>query len=215
MNQIASAFFWLASSLLVGGCGSSVVEENPGSGGNGGGGSGQGGGQGGAGGQLDCSLPPPGAAFAFRINNVGTRELGLAYGCGKTLPIQIDTADGPRGIGAGSGDYCEIDCDTVYGGYENWGCSDCGPGSGVPLVPGEATEIPWDRRVYVAHQASAECTGHPDGNGCALGVPVGDATSGTLTFCTDAQSAGYCFGAEETVTFALDLSLNEVTIDIQ
>ncbi len=210
MTAILSLFsrgLFVAASTALLACGTSVVEDT--------GAGGQGGGQGGAGGGPDCTIEPPGAAFQFVIRNVGNRELGLTFGCGETLPIVIDTAAGPRGIGAGSGDYCEVSCDAVYDGYENWGCSDCGPGGGTALLPGGLVTIDWDRRVYIPHEAPAACTGHESGNGCALGVPPGDATSGTLTFCTDSQSAGYCYGDEESLAFALDLGLASVIIDVQ
>lgn len=201
----------LASPSLLA-CGTSVVDD-PGAGGAGAGGAGAGG-QGGGGGAVDCSLAPPGAAFQFQIHNAGTRELSLTYGCGETLPIVIDTADGPRGIGAGSGDFCEVSCDAVYQGAGNWGCSDCGPGSGEPLLPGASVVIDWDRRVYIPHEAPAACSGHEDGNSCALGLPVGNATSGTLTYCLGADSQGGCSDGSEAISFTMDLALSTVSIEI-
>lgn len=193
--------------LCVAACGSSVSEQA------GAGGSGAGG-QGGGGGSVDCSLPLAGAPFQFQLHNVGTRELSLTYGCGETLPITIDTTDGPRGIGAGSGDSCEVPCEDVYGGDGNFGCSDCGPGSGAPFLPGDTALIDWDRRVYVSHEAPAACGGQEGGNHCGLGVPVGEATSGTLTICLGADSQGACSDGKEELAFVLDLSLSSVVVDV-
>lgn len=85
------------------------------------------------GGDPSCKLEPGGETFTFTIRNVGQQHLRLAYGCGKSLPILVYVNDEPVGISPGQADGCEVSCDEVYDGYENWGCSDCGLGS-IPFT---------------------------------------------------------------------------------
>jgi hypothetical protein len=189
-------------------CGGSVVEDD---------------GQGGGGGGLSCELDQPGETFAFTIRNVGDRYLRLAYGCGRTRPIVVDVDGQVRGISPGQADGCEVSCDEVYAGYENWGCSDCGPGSGVALAPGDEDTITWDRRVYAEHTAPTRCSGHVDGNLCALGtlVPAELSSRGTLTYCVNDElnpeyADGYCGGDEaQVVGFDVDLAQSSVVIEIE
>jgi hypothetical protein len=180
---------------------------------------------GGAGGQaaggnapVSCDLPVPGKTFTFTIRNTGTRELGLSYACGATMPILLDTPDGERGIGAGNAGFCEVSCDDVYDGYENWGCSDCGPGYGDALPPGGEVTITWDRRYYVEHEAPAACSGNAEGNACSLGklALASEVTRGHLDVCTSDGVDGYCWGGDvETFDFDIDLSADALVIEVQ
>ncbi len=182
----------LSTTVLA--CGATtVISGNPDDDGAGGQAAGGTGGEGGA--PPSCEIDAPGQSFDFVITNTGMRDLFLVYGCGGHLPIELETIDGVVGIGPGQADYCEVSCDTVYDGYQNWGCSDCGPGYGDTLNAGATVNISWDRRVYVEHVAPASCTGNADGNNCALGKLVTAAqVSGTLTVCTDMNTSGsgYC-----------------------
>src|SRR5262245_25176596 len=54
--------------------------------------------EGGEGGAPNCTIDPPGESFDFEITNIGTSQLSLFYGCGATLPIELDTPSGPQGI---------------------------------------------------------------------------------------------------------------------
>jgi hypothetical protein len=177
------------------------------------------GGDGGEGGAApSCAIDAPGPTFDFLVTNIGNRDLLLTYGCGSDLPIELDTAEGPLGIGAGNADFCQVSCDQVYEGSPNNGCSDCGPGYGDVVGPGETVTIAWDRRVYVEHTAPEACSGLANGNQCALGKTVDGKLSGTLTFCTDplANPGGYCYtGDEEQVGFTVDTDGSEMTIEIQ
>jgi len=204
------------STLFACGGSTQLFAEDDGSGRSGAGGAGDAG-DGGAE-PLSCELPVPGADFNFTIRNVGTRELSLSYECGATMPIFLQTPDGERGIGAGNAGFCEVPCDIVYDGYQNWGCSDCGPGYGDALPPGEETTITWDRRYYVDHTAPAGCSRNEDGNNCSLGLPAraGEVTSGRLEICTDEQANGYCWGGDvEVVPFTIDLNADSLVIEVQ
>jgi hypothetical protein len=81
--------------------------------------------------------------------------------------------------------------------------------------------IGWDRRVFVAHEAPAECSGNDTGNGCALGLAVepGSVTTGVLTVCTDTSTTpggGYCSEADtEHVPITVDLNQSAADIDVQ
>jgi hypothetical protein len=166
-----------------------------------------------------CQIDPPGETFTIHVHNGGSQMLRLAYGCGKTLPIEIETPGGHQRISPGPADTCEVACDTVYAGQPNNPCSDCGSGVGADLGPGMIADIEWDRRIYVAHTADPKCSGNPDGNSCALGQAVAPATAqaGVLTTCTDMVSggAGYCLTADENpVSFLIDTTNTEGTIEI-
>jgi hypothetical protein len=122
-----------------------------------------------------------------------------------------------QGIGAGNADGCEVNCESVYEGYSNWGCSDCGPGVGKELLPGATVDIPWDRRLYAAHVAPAACSGNEDDmNNCALGT-LADAslTEGTLEICPGEGNYGYCGSDAETFDFKIDLNSDELRINVE
>jgi hypothetical protein len=190
-------------------CGTSVTTGNPDTGSGGAGGS-----------DLDCSLDPPGDTFTFTITNTGDRGLRLAYGCGANLPIEVATDAGTQGISPGAVNSCEIGCESVYDG-NGYQCSDCGPGVGDALLPGQTVTIEWDRRIYVAHAPEPTCTGNADGNICALGVSVGAAevTSGILEVCVaplPQYITGYCSDDNRVqVPFSVDLTLDNVTVEVQ
>ncbi|MBW2455898.1 MAG: hypothetical protein JRI68_15385 [Deltaproteobacteria bacterium] len=178
------------------------------------------------GGAVECTLDGPGETFTFTITNVGTRQLYVALGCGRSLPIELSTPAGTQGIGEGSGDGCEVNCANVYDGYENWGCSDCGSGYSDPLAPGQTATIAWDRRVYESHVAPSECSGNEEGNFCALGrlLDAGTSFPATLTVCEyiygDVNEGndmmGYCEPEIETqVSFQVDLSQDQAVIEVE
>lgn len=169
----------------------------------------------------DCSIDAPGKNFTFTINNTGTRNLRLAYGCGTNYPITLTTTHGTLGIGAETAEFCGTSCDAVYKGYINFGCSDCGPGYGADLGPGASATIQWDRRVYQHHTAPMACSGNESGNDCALGMLVTETTvSGTLSVCNDGSMTtpgdGYCSTDNlEPFPFTLDLSKDSISVDVQ
>lgn len=164
-----------------------------------------------------CLLDPPGKAFTFVIRNVGTRMLHLTYGCGSNPPIALETADGTFGIGAESAEDCGTTCEYVYGGSPNVGCSDCGPGEGASLDPGETVTLVWDRRVRVPHLAPESCA--PAGvpqyeRTCARPVLAESASKGTLRICTEGGFAGMC-STSELRPFSFDPTLDSVTIEVE
>ena len=225
------------SPLLVAACGGSTASGGASDGGGssvdaaggadaqggdtGGGGGPEGGGaaEGGAG---ACAIAPPGSAFTFHVHNGGASHLGLAYGCGGSLPILLSTPAGSLGIGPGPADGCEFTCTQQYAGPVQQGCSDCGPGVGADLPAGATVDIAWDHRVYVAHMAASECVGGQSGVSCALPEAVAASTTqaGTLTVCTGGASSGgpggggYCSGSEM-VSFTVDTTQAEGTVQVQ
>ncbi|MFS8067204.1 MAG: hypothetical protein ACMG6S_12605 [Byssovorax sp.] len=165
-------------------------------------------------------LEPPGKSFTIHVHNGGTKALRLTYGCGATLPIEVEAPKGTLGISPGGVESCEVKCDRVYEGFPNLGCSDCGPGVGAALEPGMTKDIVWDRRVYTAHMADPKCSGSTMGNECALGALVAPASAqkGVLTVCNSVPSGddGYCSAEDQsTVTFILDTAKDEGTIEVQ
>jgi hypothetical protein len=162
-----------------------------------------------------CALDPPGAKFVFHVHNAGTRMLSLAYGCGGALPIVLQTPQGMLHSGPGPEDRCEFTCDVVYGTAGNIGCTDCGPGVGTSLAPGMTADISWDRRGYQEIMTDPVCTGGASAS-CARGTTVAPIASqmGVLTVCTGAPvAAGWC-ATTDTVTFSVDTTLTEGTIDV-
>ncbi len=170
----------------------------------------------------DCSLDPAGAPFTFTINNTGTRMLRLAYGCGSNFPISLATSHGTLGIGEETAEFCGVNCEIVYKGNSNFGCSDCGPGYGDDLSPGKTATIQWDRRVYQSHTAPTSCgTQDPNQNQCALGLLVKETmVTGTLNVCTDTSMGtsgdGYC-GTDflDPIPITIDLSQSSAVIDVK
>jgi hypothetical protein len=173
----------------------------------------------GHGGSATCHAPGPGAPFTFHVHNGGTEMLFLAYGCGSSLPIVLDTPKGMLGIAPGPTDGCGFSCTAVYAGMTGSGCSDCGGGTGDPLVPGATVDVPWDHRVYTEIQVDPSCK-NASAPECALGeVAAGSATQkGTLTVCTGGASAGggpsgYCVGSKM-VGFTVDTTQSSGTIEV-
>jgi hypothetical protein len=178
------------------------------------------GGSGGEGGG-SCYVDPPGTTFTFHVHNAGSRDLGLAYGCGGSSPITLSTPSGPLSIGPGAVNPCEFTCEGDYKGPVQNGCSDCGGGVGADLAAGTTADIGWDHRVYVAHTADPQCVGGQTGVGCALAEALAPSTAqqGTLVVCTGGASSGgpgggYCSGSES-VSFTLDVTQSAGTIDVQ
>ena len=166
---------------------------------------------------VDCSLDPSGAPFTFTFTNSGPRILRLAYGCGGSLPVRLVTSHGELSIGTGV-DSCELGCEVVYAGTAGFGCSDCGPGYGAPLGPGEMATIMWDRRVYEAHTVPVACASEATTNTCALGLLVKETApvTGTLRVCTDMDefADGFCTTSED-IPINVDLSKDSATIDVK
>jgi hypothetical protein len=193
----------------VAGCGSTIEHNGADAGGDGG---------------ESCKIDPPGDVFTFHVHNGGRAMLRLSYGCGDSLPINLDTPKGNLSIGSGAVNWCEVKCDSVYGGQPNNGCWDCGPGYGAPLGSGMTADIKWDRRVYVAHTADPKCTGQTSGNSCALGQAVAPsrAQKGSLTVCSppvpptvDPGTIGGCWAAPTTtMTFTIDTTKDEGMIEL-
>jgi hypothetical protein len=189
-----------------------------GAGGSGGGGGSGGSATGGAGGAASCALAPKGQ-FTFHIHNGGATPVKLALGCGKKLPIDLDTPDGKLGAGPGNADICEKSCDVVYAPMTDCPgfCTDCAAGSLATIAPGATDDIRWDRRVYVPKVPESAClnSGCPIGGNCALGIAVApkSAQTGTLTICTDPNGVGVSCGSSRTVSFTIDTTSQEGTIE--
>ena len=163
-----------------------------------------------------CAHDAPGAAFTFHIANTGNRMLHLFYGCMQTLPITLDTKNGPLAISPGPADFCEISCDFIFGGGMNNSCSDCGPGYGADLSPGSTVDIAWDRRVYMAYTVDPACSGHATGNNCALGVLIDNSVkSGTLTVLSGGGGTTGGPTTEIDVPFTFDPTADQTTIAVQ
>ena len=171
------------------------------------------------GGGAICTHDVPGTTFTFQLDNTGTRNLRLLTGCGGTIPITVDTPSGAVPISRGSADGCEVSCDSVFKGQQNFGCSDCGPGTSFAVDAGKVTDVAWDRRGYTAYEVDPSCSGNADGNRCALGTLVDPATTktGTVTICSDTlyPDSDSC-PAENLVpvAFNLDLSKSSVVISV-
>jgi hypothetical protein len=165
-----------------------------------------------------CPLDPKGS-FVFHVHNKGTRMLSLAFGCGGSLPIVLQTAKGSLPIGPGPEDTCEFTCDAVFACKAGQACSDCGNGYGAALGPGMTADIEWDRRTYVETQTNPQCVIQCNGSSptCALGtsLPSSASQAGVLTFCTaPGFGQGYC-STSEMLNFAIDTTQPEGTIEVQ
>lgn len=162
-----------------------------------------------------CVHDAPGATFTFHVHNTGGRALRLDEGCGGSLPITVETAGGTFPIAPGAVDACEVNCDIIFTGGSNFGCSDCGPGVFGDLPAGGTLDIAWDRRYYVGDTVDAVCSGHAGNDHCGLGVRVDPATtSGTITVIT---GGGATTGGPITMSqfdFTFDLSASETIISV-
>jgi hypothetical protein len=163
-----------------------------------------------------CALDPSKGSFTFHVHNGGSRSLTLALGCGRSLPIQIQTATGELPAGPGPEDTCEFTCDDVYAGHSQPGaCSDCGPGVASALGPGATVDVTWDRRAYTERAVDLSCT---TGTGsCAWGASVAPAASqaGVLTVCTSATGFPGSCSTSDTVAFTVDTTKGEATIEVK
>jgi hypothetical protein len=223
-----------ASLLACGGTGENVSGGSPdphaeGGAGSAGAGGADAGGHAGSGGSATaedsgakkCELAPKGE-FTFHIRNGGTSLLRLALGCGAKLPIDLDTPDGKLGIGPGNADACERSCDLVYDspipqcpGF----CTDCANGKLVTIGSGATGDMEWDRRVYVPKMAEQRCLADPScpsGKSCAFGIAVAPKANqmGTLTICTDPNAQGVYCATSRTVSFTVDTTAQEGTIEV-
>jgi hypothetical protein len=153
------------------------------------------------------------AAFHFHIVNRSSFPINFNFGCGGHPPIDLDTAEGPLGIGSESADVCGNDCQEVLDGIEPTSCTDCGPSLTQLVEPGATMDIEWDRRVWMRHVVSPSCSGLPKQHACALGLAIGEPSiRGRLTHC----EVGSSFCTEpKTIPFVADLSRDEVFIEVR
>jgi hypothetical protein len=161
-----------------------------------------------------CAAAPSGQPFTFHVRNASAAELTLWLGCGRSVPIVLDTPAGALGISPGV-DVCEFTCDDVYAGRGSPGaCSDCGPGYSAAVAPGTTKDFVWSRSVYEAHMADVAC-GKGTGT-CALGRPLAPSAtqSGTLTACGAAIQFGSC-ADPKTTRFSIDTTASEATIEMR
>jgi hypothetical protein len=169
-----------------------------------------------------CHVDPAGTTFTFHVHNAGTAMRALAYGCGGTIPLVLDTPAGKLSIGPGAVNSCEFTCEEQYKGPVQNGCSDCGPGMGAIVAPGATVDITWDRRVYEGHAADPSCVMGMANVGCALAVSVAPEKmqAGVLTVCSapgpglGTNPGGYC-SATMDYSFTADTTTAATTIDIQ
>ncbi|MFO0755649.1 MAG: hypothetical protein U0359_04125 [Byssovorax sp.] len=164
-----------------------------------------------------CTDDPPGDTFTFHVHNGGASALDLTFGCGASLPIVLDTDRGAFDIGPGPSTFCENKCDAVYAGQVFEGCTDCGGGVSADLDPGKTVDIAWDRRVYDAIMVDRSCTVNDKSVYCARGTAVRPTASqtGTLTVCTSAFGS-YCDDSDKlSVSFTIDTTKNEGTIEVK
>ncbi len=168
-----------------------------------------------------CHIDPAGTMYTFHVHNGGSTDLGLAYGCGGTIPVLLTTPQGMLGIGPGPANGCEFTCQMEYTGPVQTACSDCGPGVGAALDAGATVDIPWDRRVYTAHTADPTCVEGQTDVSCALPLAMAPTSMqpGVLTVCTGGASSGgpggsgYCSGSM-LVPFTVDTTLSQGTIEV-
>jgi hypothetical protein len=160
-----------------------------------------------------CQLDPAGATFTFHIHNRGTAPLSLDFGCGRSIPITVATAQGQQGVGPGPADVCEFTCEEVYSGTAAQGCSDCGPPQLRDLAPSATVDVAWDRRAYVEIRADTACVA--SGQSCALGttVPATATQAGSVTICKTQTGTGGCASSAK-VSFTLDTTKSEGTIAV-
>jgi hypothetical protein len=163
-----------------------------------------------------CSLDPAGS-FVFHIHNAGSRMLNVSFNCNQVAPIVLTTPGGALPIDPDAVDFCGFTCDEVYAGTAHPGsCSDCGNGTSAALAPGMTYDQTWDRRTYAETTADPRCTGGATGP-CALGTRIAPVASqaGVLTVCTDGSNCTVTGGASEKVTFTVDTTKGQGTIEVQ
>ncbi len=159
---------------------------------------------------------PAGATFTFHVRNDGTETRYMSFGCGGNPAITLDTGRQQGGIGPESVYFCGYTCDPVFAGQEvPIGCSDCGPGVLMDLVPGGSIDIPWGRRLWQQATIPPACSGLAQAVVCALGVAVDQTTvSGTVSYCGTRPPTLSCTDPL-TTSFVADLSLDAVDVSIQ
>ncbi|MEM6789772.1 MAG: hypothetical protein AAF928_02475 [Myxococcota bacterium] len=163
-----------------------------------------------------CALPADGATLTITVRNTGDRDLSLDFGCFDTPPIEVDG----QGIAPGAVDICGIDCREVWDGYENLGCSTtCGANAFRALPPGGEVAVRWDRRLFVAHLAPPECTGHAEPNRCGFGeaAPATGTVAAVVGVCPHGvdRDGAYIPCAAEPVPFTLDLADEAMVVDVE
>jgi hypothetical protein len=177
------------------------------------------GGQGG-GAPISCKHDAPGKAFKFHIHNKGTRKLQLNYSCGYTPSMYIDTVSGSMPVEPAPGSNMSngLMCDPIFqGGSAPSAYGDCGLGYGAILDPGTTVDFDWDRRVYEQFSVPAECSGHPNDNGCWLGTAVAPkkAQTGVFNICPHQSMTEYSYCPDEEKTpVTFDSTGDEVTIEV-
>jgi hypothetical protein len=198
--------------LSGGGCSSSVDPAG-------------GGGTGGQGGNPACKLDfPPTGTFTFHIHNAGSSPRSIPFGCGSTIPIQLDTPTGPvasslQGIAVAD---CNESCEDAYTapGVTTFPfCSDCGGGMSADLPAGSTVDITWNRIGRVTDAVPAPCVGDAGITSClrAIAVAASMTQTGTLTVCSSGGSLeGDCGGpsGQTAVSFTVDTTKGEATIEV-
>jgi hypothetical protein len=163
---------------------------------------------------VECRAAASAAApFRFHIVNRSASPINLNFGCSRDVPIEIDTPEGPLGIGLESADFCGNECQEVSKGIEPRSCTDCGPSITQLVESGATTDIEWDRRVWMEHVIPPSCSGLANWHTCALALAIGDQMiRGRLTHCEVGSS--FCT-KPQTIPFVADLSRDEVVIEIR
>jgi hypothetical protein len=161
-------------------------------------------------------LVPAGATFTFHVRNDATESRYMFFGCGRNPPIALETTDGMHGIGPESAFSCGYTCDPVFAGQSvPVGCSDCGPGVSMTLVPGATVDIAWDRRLWTQVTIPAACSGLAQDSVCALGDTVQPmAVNGAATYCGAPFQTLSC-ATPLTASFVADLSLDAADVSLQ
>lgn len=169
---------------------------------------------------------PPGAKFTFRVHNAGSAHKTLVLGCGSTLPIMLQSANGPAALvlddnscfGDGDGS-----CHDAFMGKFLQECSDCGPGDYDDLPAGAVVDFSWDHVGWVQESIPAQCVADAGSSGdpdfmstCQLAFPMPPSTKqeGSVTVCNETDPHfGTCVDADET-EFTIDTTKSEATIDV-
>jgi hypothetical protein len=168
----------------------------------------------------DCSAmdDPPGTTFTFHVHNGGSTDQYLAYDCGGGAPMVLTTPAGSLGISPSSVYPCASTCDQAYAGNVA-SCPTCTTGNTPMVAAGTTFDITWDRRVYASQPLDPRCYGGALGGTvflCGLGTAVAPSASqsGKLTVCPlggwSSSGAPPC----QTITFTVDLTQSEGTIEV-
>lgn len=181
------------------------------------GGAGGEGGEGSADEGAQCEIDPPGEDFVFRVVNRSDGAISLNGGCFDYIPFELERDGAREAMAAEVIAACGYTCNSTYAGdrYAGGACSDCGGGS-LPTIlePDDSLAYTWDRRTYVAHTASAECSGHEDDNFCALGTLVDANTNGAVLLYQRVEP-GSDEGSGDTIELSFDFSLDEGEAEVE